>query len=48
MDDHAALRGFHGTSDADVLDSTLSHQAWRRNVLQRALVHDELIAVTQL
>ena len=48
MDDRAALRGFHGTSAADVLDPTLSHQAWRRNFLQRALVHNEPIAVTQL
>ena len=48
MDDHAALRGFHGTSDADVLDPTLSHQALCRMVLHRALVSDEPIAVTEL
>ena len=48
MDDHAALRRFHRTSDADVLDPTLSHQALCRMVLHRALVSDEPISVTEL
>ena len=48
LDDHAALRGFRGTSDADVLDPTLSHQALCRIVLHRALVNEEPIAVTEL
>ena len=48
MDDHAALPGFHGTSAADGLDPTLSHQALCRIVLHRALVSEEPIAVTEL
>jgi hypothetical protein len=37
-----------GTSDADVLDLTLSHWTSCRVVLHRALVRDEPIAVTEL
>jgi hypothetical protein len=48
MDDHAAVPGFQGTSAADGLDPTLSHQALCRIVLHRALVSEEPIAVTEL
>ena len=38
--------GFRGTSDADVLDPTVSHWTSCRDVLHRSLVSDEPLAVT--
>ena len=38
--------GFRGTSDADVLDPTVSHRTSCRDVLHRSLVSDEPLAVT--
>ena len=38
--------GFRGTSDADVLDPTVSHRTSCRVVLHRSLVSDEPLAVT--
>jgi hypothetical protein len=40
--------GFRGTSDADVLDPTVSHRTSSRVVLHRSLVSDEPLAVTSV